>query len=806
MRALAKYALTAFAAAFSAACSGLVDISEPAVVQDLEITASRECLGAPGTRSVRQADGSVLWQAAEEVSVFYGSGSSGGSKLTSNNTEPAGSVKLTGSVQMVGSGKDYWAVYPYSSDNSCDGSSITTVIPPVQTAVAGNFPGNAFPAMAKSKTLGLAFWNLCGGIRFSVSRGDIKSVTFSGNMGEPLAGKVAFVFGEDGRPVVSNILDSKTSVTLQAPDGETLEAGADYYVTLLPGMLGEGFTVSLKTSGMLNGSFSSFNTQTIRRSTFGVIRNIDSGVGEWTLGEPEPEPGATVYGRVQCEGTGVPGVLVSDGDLIVETDANGIYQMPSQKKWEYVFVIIPSGYMVPCQGILPQFHQTTNKAATAPERKDFELVRTVNDNFNLFVLGDMHLARRLEDLSQFSQLARTLNQAISASSDPSYILTLGDMTWDLYWYSNSYQFPQYVNTMNSALSIPFFHTMGNHDNDMNSVGDYSKAFRYSREIAPTFYSFNLGQIHFIVMDNIDYNDVGTGSELRGEYKKNYTAEQMAWLAKDLSYVDPSTPVFITSHAPVSHPSGTSWSNTYMNGADAPGEANMSAFISAVSTHNVNFLSGHTHKLFHRKHSAKFSEHNEGAVCASWWWSGHLTQDIHLCQDGTPGGFAIWRFDGKSFTQSYQAGGHDLNYQFRAYDMNKVKEYITPALGGSHKDFLKFSTAMQNYAANTILVNVWDYDPSWTVKISEDGKQLNVAQVTAYDPLHIAALSAPRCKSASASSTPSFMTDTWPHFFRAVASSATSTVTIEVTDRNGVKYTETMVRPKAFRTADYKNTY
>lgn len=45
MRALAKYALTALAAAFSAACSGLVDISEPAVVQELEFTASREGLG-----------------------------------------------------------------------------------------------------------------------------------------------------------------------------------------------------------------------------------------------------------------------------------------------------------------------------------------------------------------------------------------------------------------------------------------------------------------------------------------------------------------------------------------------------------------------------------------------------------------------------------------------------------------------------------------------------------------------------------------------------------------------------------------
>ena len=74
------------------------------------------------------------------------------------------------------------------------------------------------------------------------------------------------------------------------------------------------------------------------------------------------------------------------------------------------------------------------------------------------------------------------------------------------------------------------------------------------------------------MDNIDYNDVGTGSELRGDYKRNYTAEQMAWLAKDLAFVDKDTPVFITSHAPVSAPSGVGWNNSYLNGADAPAAA------------------------------------------------------------------------------------------------------------------------------------------------------------------------------------------------------------------------------------------
>lgn len=525
-----------------------------------------------------------------------------------------------------------------------------------------------------------------------------------------------------------------------------------------------------------------------------------------TILEPlvvEPEAGTSVYGIVTCDGKGVPNVLVSDGELIVKTDANGIYQLKSAKKWKYVFVILPSGYEVPAQGILPEFHAALSQGAGVAERRDFQLVKVDNDKFTLFVLGDMHLANRNGDLNQFKGVATTLNSCIAKAGGSRYCLTLGDMTWDLYWYSNSYTFPQYLETANTHFQdIAFFHTMGNHDNDMNSVGDYEKAFRYTRDIAPTFYSFNLGQVHFIVLDNIDYNNVGTGADNRGEYVLDYTAEQMAWLSKDLSFVDKATPVVITSHAPLSRPTGaSSFNDKYMSGADSAGEANMADFISALSGYNVHFLSGHTHNVFNRRHNASFTEHNEGAICASWWWSGKETPGLHLSQDGTPGGFAVWEFNGKQIRHHYQAAGHDENYQFRAYDMNEVKKMVTPEAGNNTSKFSPFVKAMSAYPANTILVNAWDFDEDWTISITENGKELSVSKDYAYDPAHIMALSAPRCK---ATSSPNFLTTQWPHFFKAQASSASSTVVVTLTDRNGKQYTETMSRPKAFTLSDYKN--
>ena len=42
--------------------------------------------------------------------------------------------------------------------------------------------------------------------------------------------------------------------------------------------------------------------------------------------------GMTVVGKVHCNGTGIAGVEVSDGMEVVQTDKNGIYYLPSQKK------------------------------------------------------------------------------------------------------------------------------------------------------------------------------------------------------------------------------------------------------------------------------------------------------------------------------------------------------------------------------------------------------------------------------------------------------------------------------------------
>ncbi|MCR5325126.1 MAG: fibrobacter succinogenes major paralogous domain-containing protein [Bacteroidales bacterium] len=290
-----KYISIAALVVLAAGCSDLKESPESSIFTDEEIilTATREGLD-PGTRSVRQDDGSVYWGPSEAISVFYGSeGWGGGSKFVSTNTSNAKKVEFQGTIETTEPGKEYWAVYPYSVDNELEdndmyGSLIFINIPFVQTGVEGNFSDNAFPAIAKGSSTSLAFWNVCGGVKFSVSRSDIKSVTFKGNSADCLAGRTGFFFNSEGKPEIDFWSWEEDGVTLIAPDNGTFKAGKYYYITMLPESLSGGFTMTFTTESQ-TGSFRSDEVQEIKRSTFGVLKNIDSKVTNWESNVPVPE-------------------------------------------------------------------------------------------------------------------------------------------------------------------------------------------------------------------------------------------------------------------------------------------------------------------------------------------------------------------------------------------------------------------------------------------------------------------------------------------------------------------------------------
>ena len=278
MNSIYKYIPLVLILVFSSACSGLPESYDPSFVQGVETTfiATKEGI-TPDTKTIRQGDGSVIWGPGEEISVFRGAGTDGGNKFISTNTSNAGSVEFSGSLQ-AGDAEEIWAVYPYSSDNSCDGNAIVTTIPAVQTAVEDNFSNSTFPAIAKTKTSTLSFLNICGGLKFSVSRSDIQAITFKGNNNEVLAGKVKVLIGDQGKPEVTQILDGTTSVTIIAPNNGCFQPGKHYYMTMLPASLSKGYSISFSIVNQ-SGTFEKNSAQLVKRSMFGILDDVDSKVG-----------------------------------------------------------------------------------------------------------------------------------------------------------------------------------------------------------------------------------------------------------------------------------------------------------------------------------------------------------------------------------------------------------------------------------------------------------------------------------------------------------------------------------------------
>lgn len=577
------------------------------------------------------------------------------------------------------------------------------------------------------------------------------------------------------------------------------------YVCPIVNTSSDSFTVRL-ADGCETGYYKVFVKRDARKKSFGriyinIVEDIDF----------KPDAGTTVYGIVSSAGVGVENVVVSDGAEVTVTNEKGIYQLKSAKKWGYVFISVPSGYEVPSVGVLPQFHRALKNSADVVERADFKLEKVDGqDSYKIFMLGDMHLANRTGDLGQFAQFTSDLTDYMTRhKGEKMYALTLGDMTWDLYWYSNSYYFPQYLNTVNSQIkNLQIFHTMGNHDNDFQTRSDYDAAVKYVDQICPTYYSFNIGKVHYVVMDDIDCSSYD-GSTSRN-YVKSLSAEQLDWLAKDLSHVAKTTPVVVAMHAQVFYPTTSGFKIDH-------DQVNTLRLFDILDGYTVRFVTGHTHKLFNVTPDApivdghNFREYNSGSVCASWWWSGNLTPGIHIGTDGTPGGYGIWDVTGTDFQCLYKSTGWPEEYQFRSYDLNNVHFSMADVplmpsdISASVKNaYMQYVNAYPQNNDNEVLINIWNWNSDWTLSVvDENRKTLPYTEVWAYDPLHIAALSVKRFNNAGLKSTPSSITDKFTHFFKVKADDADTDLVITVKDEFGNEWTENMQRPKAFSTDAYR---
>ena len=529
----------------------------------------------------------------------------------------------------------------------------------------------------------------------------------------------------------------------------------------------------------------------------------------WVLDADVPDKdGMTVKGTVSCDGKGLAGVVVSDGMEVTVTDDYGFYWLPSSKKNGYVFISIPSGYFPASSSAMEGIYRNLQESPGVTEQKDFTLVEEPNDDCIVVFMADAHLANRgngsNNDMNQFqNNYVPDVNATIRSYKNQGkkvYGITLGDLTWDTYWYDTNYRLPDALKDF-AKIEMQIFHCMGNHDNDIRAISDFDAADPWRREVGPNYYSFNLGKAHYVVLDDIYYTT--DGNENKTEAPR-ITDEQIDWLKKDLATVkDKNTPLIVCMHIPLHGHPGRDTDGKLVTRMQIQNSDDLLATIDGFS--KVRIMSGHTHVNFNIPVNERLIEHNVGGACATWWWTGKY-HDTHICRDGSVGGYAVFEWNGTDYNRYWKSIGYDRNYQFRTYDRNDVwisPQKYAPKQSLEDPEFVSnFAYLAQDYAwqhnENEVIINVFSWEESWKLEVTENGNPLPWTVTNWFDPLHIISFDMFRLNKSNDRLEGSPMkTSATTHFFRVHPTSPTSTLEIKVTDCYGNVYSQTMNRPKTF---------
>lgn len=543
-------------------------------------------------------------------------------------------------------------------------------------------------------------------------------------------------------------------------------------------------------------------------STAGIIASIA------IIGATGTMQAGVVSGRIIADGKGVAGVPVSDGYTIVTTDKAGRYTLETDKKLGYIFYTLPAGYepdtlKAACEPAI--WAHLDNANPDSDEIHDFELFPADNRKFDLVVVTDIHLADRADDIAQFKAgFMPRIREYVKQSEVPVYTVALGDLSWDRYWYTNGYGPSDFTETLREVeYPTLFFPVTGNHDNDPaipeGPDTDFKASEPFRRNMAPSYYSFNLGDAHIVVLDDIVYKNefnpqrkYAKGIVGNRNYDGYITDEQLDWLRRDLELVaDKSKPLVICMHIPA-------WRLTFDGKFTAypsqgkNGENSIKLAETVKDFEKVRVLTGHTHFNTHvtAPDYPNIHEDNVSALCCIFW-NTKAVGGRDICSDGSPAAFKVYSFDGKNFTSKFEGIAECDRKPFRIYDMNTVKNtYGNDSLYIKYIETYPKRTDYSKFDDNMVLINIFDYEDAGIVTVSEEGEILPVERLMADDPMQIAAYPVELFRQLGKAPVNDAVRVN-NHMFIARAKTADRPVTVTYTDAYGHTTTEILERPGRF---------
>ncbi len=380
----------------------------------------------------------------------------------------------------------------------------------------------------------------------------------------------------------------------------------------------------------------------------------------------------------QSNEPGIPGVLVSNGLDVVRTDSNGRYEIPVRADMD-LSIVQPAGWQVPVDHrMVPQFGYIHKPGGSpvplrfgglpdtgqAPEQVNFPLRRSpvIGDDFTCVAVGDSQTYSNGE-ISQFrdSAIADMVQMNLGGND---CLLYLGDVVGD------DLSILERLLEVGSAVGVPQWMALGNHDIDFDATSDADSSDTWRRIYGPNYYAYEIGDVLFVVLDNIVYPCGPEDMRIPGRefclnsprpvYNVRVHDTQLQWLENLLALVPTDRLVVMAHHGPML---------SFYASASMQHQDDATARIhELVAGREALSLSGHLHTLENIAPGQSFQgwsdalgvasapfRHIVAGAASGHWWQGDLAIDgdsMALQRMGSPKGLLVLDFSGNSYQETY----------------------------------------------------------------------------------------------------------------------------------------------------------
>jgi len=449
-----------------------------------------------------------------------------------------------------------------------------------------------------------------------------------------------------------------------------------------------------------------------------------------------------IRGRVSVGRRGLGGVAVSDGVQVVRTAPDGGYELVSSAGRDFVHLSIPRGHRIPTSATgTGAFYRRIQPDASGHMNASFSLdTLEVDDTRHAaLIMPDVQTQNAYEMDRYHAETVPDVQATVAGLGDLEVVgLSAGDIMFD-----DLSLYPRYEEAVR-RMGVPFFQVIGNHDLDFDGATDEATTRTFSEHFGPRYYSFDRGDVHYVVLDDVLYHGAG--------YIGYLGYDQLRWLENDLALVESGSPVILVTHIPVV---GTRHIREGERSPSTSGSiTNREVLYRLLEDFDAHVVVGHTHENDHN-YSNGVHEHVSGTVCGAWW-SGDI------CGDGTPNGYSVYEVEGSEVRWRYKATGQDDDHQMRVYARGADPE-----------------------APGEIVANVWDADEGWTVRWYEDGDRRGAMQARlGRDPRSVVEHLGPDLPARRD------WVEPYPtaHLYRAEVPAGHGRITVEAIDRFGRVYT------------------